>query len=289
MSRMPGTLQAVAATVVVLLTGWGYAQSGPDPQRANVRQDITQLRAGARAQIRAVLTPEQQAKFDALPVLQGMPGPHGMGRGRGPCAGGPAGAEGANAPHWFLERLTKELNLTDAERASIQPILDQARSAKQTRRDQARTAFRALLTPEQTAKLDELKAQPGFRKSAMRDELQLTDEQKTQAHEIFAQLRTDMQQMRADAREQIRTQLTPEQQTQFDALRLGGKWGGKHGMGMAGGPAWRTPGVVLDRLSSELSLTDAQRASVKSILDDLHTTIRERIHEARAAAGAPAT
>jgi Spy/CpxP family protein refolding chaperone len=338
MSRTPGNVWAVALTAVALLTSVGFAQNktaqatgvsssadtGPsiacsNAQRAQVRADIAKLRADARAHIRALLTPDQQTKFDALPALQGPPGPHGagrglgcgaggprgMGKGLGPCAGGPRGigkgfgpcaggprsaAAGAKAPHWFLDRLSEKLNLTDAQQASIAPILDQTRAARQVRREQAQTAFRALLTPEQAAKLDALKSQPGPGPFGRCGELQLTDEQKAQAHEIFAQLRTDLQQMRADTHQQIRAQLTPEQQTEFDALRpaagAAGRWGGKHGM--RGGPGFREPGAMLDRLSSALSLTDAQREDVKAIVDNLHTAIRARIEQARAAAGAPA-
>lgn len=308
MSRMPGSLRAAAVAAVALLTSVAFAQTntagatgappsaGAAPQCGQVRADIAKLRTDARAQIRDLLTPEQQAQFDALPVLQGPPGRHGMGKAFGQCAGGPKGgalgaARGEKTPSQFLDHLTQKLNLTDAQKASIQPILDQARTVKQARREQARTAFRALLTPEQAAKLDALKAQPGPGQFGHRGELQLTDEQKAKADEIFAQLRTDMKQMRDNTRQQIRAQLTPDQQTQFDALHPGageaGRWGGKHGM--HGGPALRNPGMVLDRLSSELSLTDAQRASVKTIMDNLHTAIRERIQEARPAAGAPAS
>jgi Spy/CpxP family protein refolding chaperone len=285
-----------------------------------VRTDIQALRADAKAQIRALLTEEQQAQFDALNIMNGPPDRPGCGQ--GPCgkAGGWARPGGPGAMHSgeraaaILNHLTQKLSLTDAQQAQVQTILDNTRTAMQARHEQARTDFRAILTPEQTATLDQLKASgespkagrwAGHRKGAAgtgQGPLQLTDEQKTQAKAIFTQVRTDVQQLHADARQQIRAVLTDEQKTQFDAMHpAGGKgqamggggpkegvhgaWGG--GMhGPRGGQGGPDSSRMLDHLTTALNLTDAQRASVQTILDNLRTSIHDRIQQARQTAPA---
>ena len=118
--------------------------------------------------------------------------------------------------------------------------------------------------------------------------LQLTLEQKTQAHQIFSQARTDAQQLRADAHAQIRAVLTDAQQSEFDAQfpALGGPAAGKmHARHARPGAGSAGEAGLLDRLTARLNLTDAQRTSIQSILDNLHASVRARIEQARPAAG----
>jgi len=75
--------------------------------------------------------------------------------------GGPHGGRHMNP----LEEMTSSLNLTDAQKAKVQPIVDQAKPQLQTIHQEAMTKAKAvmdasitqirpLLTPEQQTKLD---------------------------------------------------------------------------------------------------------------------------------------
>jgi Spy/CpxP family protein refolding chaperone len=77
--------------------------------------------------------------------------------------GGPHGAWHMNP----LEEMSSSLNLTDAQKAKVQPIVDQAKPQLQTIHQEAMTKaktvieaslaqIRPLLTPEQQTKLDAL-------------------------------------------------------------------------------------------------------------------------------------
>ena len=359
MRTLNGTFIGLVLVTAIAVTLTVFGQAVPAPQAAapsaaaqtaapepgsqnaaihqQVRTDIQNLRSEARAQIRALLTEPQQAQFDTLGVLNGQAGQHSMKKGFGGAGGAGQCSSGGGAQtdmgQRFLDHLSQQLSLTDAQRASIQTILDNTHSAMTTRRDKAHADFRAILTPEQTATLDQLKAlrdeQPGQRgpgrmggwrshkdgaEAAGNGPLQLTADQKTQAKAIFTQLRTDVKQMHADARQQIAAQLTDQQKAQFDALHPAAKFAageegpdaaqsadnaapgaktGQRGEGMHA-RAWRGrewsrggggDGALLERLTTTLNLTDAQRGSVQSILDNLHSAVRARIQQAHADAG----
>jgi len=127
-----------------------------------LHDDIQTLRQDAHTQILAVLTPDQQAQLDQLfPQPAGasgasgpsgplMPPPHRFGmRGRemGMRGGGPES---------FSQYLTGQLQLTDAQQTQIEQIRTNLRAAVQARHQQARDEFRAILTPEQLAILDQM-------------------------------------------------------------------------------------------------------------------------------------
>ncbi len=104
-----------------------------------MRQDITTLHQNAKAQIDAVLTADQ------LAILQSLDegGPHGF-----RCFG----------PGHHDDELADPLGLTDDQKAQIKTIMDDTRTAVDARRQQARDEFRAILTTEQQAQLDEFEA-----------------------------------------------------------------------------------------------------------------------------------
>ena len=134
-----------------------------------MRTDVKNLRDEAHAQVRSLLTDAQQAKFDSLKPPA---------RAQNAAVGAGSGAPGVPQGHWHhgaamgrmdsaqreqvvLGRLTQELGLTDAQRTSIQGIFDNLHTTLQAAHATARSQFRALLTTEQAASLDQLKAAHG--------------------------------------------------------------------------------------------------------------------------------
>ncbi len=272
-----------------------------------LHSEIQALRDAAHDQIRALLTPEQQTQFDTLRPADrpgrmaglrpcgrtgsgergGRGGPR-MGRGH---LGGPAGP----GDEMFLERMTARLSLTEEQRTAVGAILDSAKTAREAKITQAKADFRALLTPEQVTKLDDLEAagpgpRPGFGRFGGRGHgtgpgaggaLQLTAEQRTQADGIFSKLHSDLRQMHADTRQQIEAQLTDSQKALLPPVRAGGG-PGRGGRGPAGGRSGMPDtGMMLQHLTRALNLTEEQQASVKTILDNTHTAIQEKIKAAR--------
>jgi Spy/CpxP family protein refolding chaperone len=154
-----------------------------------------------------------------------------------------------------LDQMTKDLNLTPDQVSKIQAIQANSRTQRQAimadkslTRDVKRTRLMdlakstrdqimAVLTPEQQAKLQELRAQ---RKTEMYNrmsaELGLTADQQTQIKAIMDKKQADMAAVRADtsltpeakvarikeirdaSMAQIRALLTPEQQAKLDAM-----------------------------------------------------------------------
>jgi hypothetical protein len=104
------------------------------------------IRQGTRAQVRALLTPEQQAKYDATPQING-------------------GGQKVN-PANLAERLDLVVNLSDEqtrqvaaifmqESTDLQPLTPTEQPTKgHDIRQAAKAQVRALLTPEQQSKLD---------------------------------------------------------------------------------------------------------------------------------------
>ena len=123
------------------------------------------------------------------------------------------GGRAAQRPaHNFLQELSEKLNLTDEQKAAIEPILvteaneikavhqdsslsDEQKQAKVKEiRDNSREKINALLTPEQQKKFAEMKGQAGSRVreafhnrlSMIAEKLNLTDEQKVAIKPILA-------------------------------------------------------------------------------------------------------
>ena len=131
-------------------------------------------------------------------------------RNRGQAAQRPAGE--------FMRELSEKLNLTDAQKAAIKPILateaneikavhqdsslsDEQKQAKVKEiRDSSREKINALLTPEQQKTFAEMKGQAGNRMreefhnrlAMIAEKLNLTDEQKTAIKPILATEVNDM-------------------------------------------------------------------------------------------------
>ena len=188
----------------------------PDQQKAQLEQ----LRQTTRDQTKQLLTPEQVAQMGKGPE---------MGKG-GP--GGPRGPEGGP-----LAWMSKNLNLTDDQKAKIQPILqsefqqartihqnqsltpDQQKAQLQQLRQTTRDQVKQILTPEQVAKLgngpfmgnrpEMSKDGPGGPEGGplawMSKTLNLTDQQKAQLQPLFDNQHKQVLSVMQDS------SLTPEQ------------------------------------------------------------------------------
>jgi periplasmic protein CpxP/Spy len=97
------------------------------------------------------------------------------------AAAGPGAGRLQFGPHGesMFGRLTEQLNLTPEQKAKVQPILDQAKPQLQQIREEAMQKsrsimegtmgqIRALLTPEQQAKLDQMQQARDNMRNAMR-------------------------------------------------------------------------------------------------------------------------
>lgn len=102
-----------------------------------------------RNEIRAVLTPEQRAKADSAMARRPL-GP-GM-RPGGP--GGPRGPRGFRGEGPLPGPAFRDLNLTDAQKTQMKAIRTKYQAQAKTSREQEMNEIRAVLTPEQRAKLD---------------------------------------------------------------------------------------------------------------------------------------
>lgn len=107
------------------------------------RDDIKVLRRAARDQIRALLTDEQKATLDEIRNHPPMPG---AGHGPPPPGENP------------IDRLAEDLGLSDEQKSQISAIHDATRAQIEARRQQERDEFRAILTEEQLAKLDDFES-----------------------------------------------------------------------------------------------------------------------------------
>jgi Spy/CpxP family protein refolding chaperone len=151
---------------------------------------------------------------------------------RGPAAHRPAGG--------VLQQLSEKLNLTDAQKAAIKPILaaeaneikavhqDSSLSTEQKQaktkeiRDNSREKINALLTPDQQKIFAEMKGETGSRMreqfqnrlAMLAEQLNLTDAQKTAIKPILATEANDIKAVRQDS------SLSSEQkQTKISGIR----------------------------------------------------------------------
>ncbi len=133
------------------------------------------------------------------------------------------------------------------------------------------------------------------------DVLQLTDEQRQQADDIFTRLHTDIDTLRQNAQDQIKTVLTADQLAKLDELQSqpppgpppGGPGGCHMGpppgdQGAVAQPPDQDPNAVPDpavdtwtRLADELQMTDDQQAAIEQIRTDLQDAVQARHQQAR--------
>ena len=122
-----------------------------EEQHAEIRRLITEDKAAMRNALDQVLTEEQKAKLED--IRETLPPPHMAGpRGR---RGPEEGQQGMRGPRGGIERLTKDLELTEDQRAEIRRLVTEGDVRPPEALDR-------VLTDEQKARLEELRAErPG--------------------------------------------------------------------------------------------------------------------------------
>ena len=334
MARAAHEMSAADAPETIALTADQQSQMGAIFQQLDI--DIQNLLAGAESQIEALLTPQQQTQFAAQQLDGGQPDQpiatagSGVASGSRPLppqgdasmAGTPGDAEKSGGEHGLHGGIEQLSDLTDAQRTGIDNIMSSLRMATEALHSQARTDLRAILTPAQIALFDQQDGrasvpdvQPGTSNASTagsdktaNDPLQLSEDQKTQADAIFAQLHADLYLLHEAARQRVLSLLTDAQKTQLEAAAstpdapsdavpsgqtqsvAGGMAADSSGRSATAAPP-PPPGPgeqgrgdgeqnsMLDRLTSGLNLTTAQSGSIKSILDNLQTAIQSRVQQ----------
>lgn len=144
-----------------------------------------------------------------------------------------------------LAKLAERLNLTDAQKQQIKPILQDFRTQQQARMQSHRAQFEALLTPEQRAQLEQFKAQrqqagaqKGQRGQGRGDgpfqQLNLTDAQKQQMQALRQQAQAERQAAFQNLVAQVNPLLTEAQRTQLQQFLQERQQHGGRGKGHRG-------------------------------------------------------
>lgn len=161
---------------------------------------------------------------------------------------GPAGQRGQMAHRGQgqrghgLQRLVRELNLTEAQKQQIQPIVQSFRQEAQTRREAHFNQMKSVLTPDQQARLEQMKADrgQGQGRGPGLQQLNLTDEQKTQLQSMRQQHQAEGKAALDRLLAQVKPILTAEQQATLEKFlqqrqqRQGPRGGGPRGGGGQG-------------------------------------------------------
>lgn len=215
------------------------------------------------------------------------------------CDGtGPHGPRGMAGPHHRLGRLAQALDLSEDQREAMLELMDTEREAM---RERMEAALAGILTPEQQATLDELKARreergdldrpgrkdrmgrrgagggPGRmadrRLEHMTENLDLTADQQEQIRQI---LEEGAPPPRSEIREKIRAVLTPEQQDLMDQHREDRpEMAGPRGKGRMGRPMG--PGDFPRHLARQLALTDEQVTTLRETMSEMRSEHREEM------------
>jgi len=140
-----------------------------------------------------------------------------------------------------LDRMAQELNLTAEQKAKLTTIFQAQREKMKARHEAMEGKLRSILTPEQQAQLDQMKAErqerrkqaganpdhqgpppardgqagPGGKHRGPLAQLNLTEEQKAQLKAYFEAERPQMQADRKAFRAEVEAVLTPEQRAQL--------------------------------------------------------------------------
>jgi Spy/CpxP family protein refolding chaperone len=117
-----------------------------------------------------------------------------------------------------IERMTERLDLTPEQQVEIRTILEEQRALADQQRQETRARIGAVLTPEQLARIDERRQVRMERHlDRLAHRLDLSADQVERVRAIMQAKAEDRDMARAEVREQIRTVLTEEQLSAFDA------------------------------------------------------------------------
>lgn len=133
--------------------------------------------------------------------------------------------EGHRGHRKGFKKMFAQLDLTDAQKTQIKELRQQKRDGSLTR-ESFRSEIAGILTAEQNAKLEEVKAQRGERKQRrgmkrqQMKSLNLSSEQKTQLREARKELKEAFRSQRKEAMNaKMKTILTAEQFEKFQSFQ----------------------------------------------------------------------
>ena len=130
-----------------------------------------------------------------------------------------------------IERMTDQLDLTEAQQEQIRGILDEQRQQRAMQRAAVRERIDAVLTPEQIALRDQQIEQRQTRRlDRMTERLDLTAEQQDAIAALMQEKRTDPSVTRDQMRERLETILSEDQIAELDDMRSR-QGGGRQGPG----------------------------------------------------------
>lgn len=119
-----------------------------------------------------------------------------------------------------IERMTEQLALTAEQQTDIRAILEAQHAQRSAQRDAVREQIDAVLTEEQRAQRDAQIDQRKARRAArMTKHLDLSPEQQTELQALMAEQRDNPSWSREEMREQLATVLTEEQLAQLEEMR----------------------------------------------------------------------
>jgi Spy/CpxP family protein refolding chaperone len=119
-----------------------------------------------------------------------------------------------------MERMTEQLNLTEAQQEQIRGLLDEQRQQRDAQRAAVRERIDAVLTPDQLALRDQQMEQRQTRKlDRMAERLDLTAEQQEAVTALMQEKRADPTMSRDQVRERMQTILSEDQLAELDEVR----------------------------------------------------------------------
>ena len=131
---------------------------------------------------------------------------------------------GHHKHHRGFKKVFAQLNLTDAQKTQLKELRQQKRDGSLTR-ESFQSEMAGILTAEQNAKLEQIKAQRGERKQSrgkhreQMKSLNLSVEQKTQMKEARKELREALRSQRKEAMTaKMKSILTAEQFAKFETF-----------------------------------------------------------------------
>ncbi|MGD8275454.1 MAG: hypothetical protein PVJ30_05795 [Thiohalocapsa sp.] len=144
-----------------------------------------------------------------------------------PLGGHPRATERVNER---LERMTEQLDLSAAQQEEIRALLDAHHQAADGARAELRERVDAVLTAEQRQQRDaQRQARIERRLERLADRLALSNSQREEVVEIFAQKRADPDMTPAQLHDALAAVLTDDQRSRLESLRE------RHGPGRHGG------------------------------------------------------